>query len=60
MILFSTTVHCTESIVNVVSYGSNSLDVCVRVIMGVVNCRLDYKQFVLWYCSVTQFTVQWM
>jgi len=36
---------------------------CVRVIMGVVNCRLDYKQFVLWYCSLAQFTVQtaqWM
>jgi len=47
VILFSTTVYCTESIVNVVSYGSNSLDVCVRVIKGVVNFRLDYKQFVL-------------
>jgi hypothetical protein len=31
--------------------------ICVRVIMGVVNCRLDYKQFVLWYCSLPQFTV---
>jgi len=25
---------------------------CDRVIMGVVICRLDYQQFVLWYCSV--------
>jgi len=30
---------------------------CVRVIRGVVNCRLDYKQFVLWYCSVPKVTV---
>ena len=35
----------------------------VRVIMVVANFRLDYKQFVLWYSSVPQFTVQtpqWM
>ena len=25
--------------------------------MRVVNCRLDYKQFVLWYCSVPELTV---
>jgi len=31
---------------------------CVRVIMGVVNCRLDYKLFVLWYCSVPNLTIQ--
>ena len=30
---------------------------CVRVITGVVNCRLDYKQFVLWYSSVPKLTV---
>ena len=32
--------------------------VCVSVIMVVVNCRLDYKEFVLWYSSVPQLTVQ--
>ena len=47
MILFSSTVYCTDSTVNVVSYGSKYIAMCVRVIMGVVNCRLDCKQFVL-------------
>ena len=42
MILFSSTVYSTDSTVNAVSYGSNTLR-CVWVIMGVVNCRLDYK-----------------
>jgi len=46
VILFSSTVYSTDSTVNVVSYGSNTLR-CVRVIMGVVNCRLDCKQFVM-------------
>ena len=31
---------------------------CVRVIMTVVNCRLDYKYFLLWYSSITKVTVQ--
>ena len=31
---------------------------CVRVIISVVNYRLDYKQFVLRYCSVPKLTVQ--
>ena len=30
---------------------------CVRVIMRVVNCRLDYKQFVFSYWSVPKLTV---
>jgi len=30
---------------------------CVRVIMRVVSCRLDCKQFVLRYCSVPKLTV---
>ena len=29
---------------------------CVRLIMGVFNFRLDYKEFVLWYCSIPKLT----
>jgi len=35
-----------ECAVNVVSYGSNTLGY-VRVVMRVVNCTLDYIDFVL-------------
>ena len=47
MILFSSTVYCTDSTVNVVIYVSKYIAMCVRVIMAAVNCRLDCKQFVL-------------
>jgi len=47
VILFTSTVYCTDSTVNVVSYGSKYISMCVRVIMRVVYCSLDCKQFVL-------------
>ena len=46
MILFSSTFYSTDGTVSAVNYGSNTLR-CVRVIVGVVNCRLDCKQFAL-------------